>query len=63
LQDGVWVDDSWRAGMEEKVVAAWSDAYFKLLATKPELAEFFALGEAVVVVLGESAYRVEPAEP
>jgi hypothetical protein len=39
-----------------------SDAYFALLTERPELGEWFALGERVIVVVDDIAYEVTAAE-
>jgi Ca-activated chloride channel family protein len=51
LIDGRWVDGEYKQSMKTTRVTFASDEYFKLLADKPELKKFFALGEKVIVVL------------
>jgi Ca-activated chloride channel homolog len=47
---GVWVDEKF-GGTEEVTKIKWgSDAYFDLLRAKPDLKDFLALGEQVVIV-------------
>jgi Ca-activated chloride channel family protein len=58
LRAGVWTDTAYLAGTDTQKVVFASDAYFELLARKPELAPFFALGERVIVVLDGVAYEV-----
>ena len=58
LQAGVWVDTEFQAGAETVKVPFAGDEYFALLAQKPELGPYFALGERVVVVLDGVAYEV-----
>jgi Ca-activated chloride channel family protein len=60
LRDGVWTDSEFKAGttMPQTVVKFGSDEYFALLKQKPRLAEFFSLGERVVVILDGRIYRV-----
>jgi Ca-activated chloride channel family protein len=59
LQNGVWTDTTFAPDtMTTQKVVFLSDAYFDLLATQPELAEYFALGERVIVVLNDIAYEV-----
>jgi len=59
LRDGVWVDTAFDPKtMEPKQVVFGSEAYFDLLAEKPELAPYFALGTRVIVVLDGQAYEV-----
>ncbi|HZS00471.1 MAG TPA: VIT domain-containing protein [Chloroflexota bacterium] len=62
LRDGVWTDTTYSAGQETRRVAFGSDAYFALLAERPELAAYFAVGERVIVVLDGQAYEVLSAE-
>jgi Ca-activated chloride channel family protein len=59
LQNGVWTDTTFQPDtMQTQKVAFLSDAYFKLLEDKPELAPYFAVGERVIVVLDGTAYEV-----
>jgi len=58
LKDGVWIDTAYETGTETVKVPFGSDAYFQLLAEKPDLAPYFALGERVIVVFEGSAYEV-----
>jgi Ca-activated chloride channel family protein len=65
LREGVWTDAEFKAdtGKPETKLTFGSDAYFALLKDKPRLAEFFALGERVVVVYEGRIYRVNAATP
>ncbi len=57
-RDGVWVDTAFDAKtMQPERVAFGSEAYFKLLARRPALAPYFALGPRVIVVLDGRAYE------
>ncbi|MCS7222351.1 MAG: VIT domain-containing protein [Anaerolineae bacterium] len=57
-RDGVWVDTAFDAKtMQPERVVFGSDAYFKLLARRPALAPYFALGPRVIVVLDGRAYE------
>ncbi len=57
--DGVWTDTAFEPDtMTTEKVAFLSDAYFALLDEHPELAEYFALGDRVIVVLEDTAYEV-----
>jgi hypothetical protein len=59
LRDGVWTDTSYDpASMTTTDVPFASDEYFTVLGEHPELGPAFALGQQVIVVLGEAAYRV-----
>ncbi|MBD0325127.1 MAG: VWA domain-containing protein, partial [Pyrinomonadaceae bacterium] len=65
LRDDVWVDAEFKmeARLPETKLEFGSEAYFALLKREPRLAEFFALGERVVVVLDGRVYRVSAAAP
>ena len=65
LRDGVWTDAEFRAdaGLPETTLKFGSDNYFALLKQKPRLADFFALGEQVIVVFEGRVYRVAAATP
>jgi len=60
MRDGVWNDAEFKqtARLPETVVTFGSEEYFALLKREPKLAEFFALGEQVVVVYNNRVYRV-----
>jgi Ca-activated chloride channel family protein len=61
-QNGVWVDGAHDPGAgEPQTIPAFSDAYFDLLAARPELAEALALGNEVLVVVDGDAYRITAA--
>lgn len=63
-KDGAWTDtayDEKKHGKPQQVTFG-TDAYFDLLARKPELVPFFSLGEQVLVVLEGVAYKVAPAQ-
>lgn len=60
LREGVWVDAEFKAEgrLPETPLDFGGDEYFALLRREPRLAEFFALGERVVVVFKNRVYRV-----
>ena len=60
LRDEVWTDSEFKAGtaLPETVVKFGSEQYFALLKQKPQLANFFSLGEKVVVVFEGRVYKV-----
>ncbi|NPV67525.1 MAG: VWA domain-containing protein [Anaerolineae bacterium] len=59
LREGVWIDTAYDpTQMTTQKVEFLSEAYFELLAQQPALADFFALGERVIVVLEGVAYEV-----
>jgi len=59
LQDGVWTDTTFEPDtMTTEKIVFLSDAYFALLDARPELGDYFALGERVIVVVEGTAYAV-----
>jgi Ca-activated chloride channel homolog len=59
LRGGVWVDSAFDpAAGEPQTVAFASDAYFDLLADRPELGQALALGEEIILVIDGQAYRI-----
>jgi Ca-activated chloride channel family protein len=62
---GAWIDGALtRKALEGKDrvrVKAFSDEYFRLLREQPELQPWFALGDRVIVALGERLFEVEGA--
>jgi Ca-activated chloride channel family protein len=57
--NGVWTDTLFQPDtMTTQKVVFLSDEYFALLDQKPELAEYLALGDKVIVVLDNVAYEV-----
>ena len=60
LIDGVWTDSEFKAEakLPETVLTFGSDDYFAVLKQNPKLANYFALGERVVVVFEGRVYRV-----
>lgn len=61
LQDGVWTDTTFAPDSMETVdVTFLSDEYFDLLDAQPALAEYFALGDSLIVVWEDVAYKVVP---
>jgi Ca-activated chloride channel family protein len=63
LREGVWTDADFQADakLPETALVFGSDAYFDLLKRERKLADFFALGERVVVVYKGRVYRVNAA--
>ena len=60
LRDGVWTDAEFKPGSSapETTLTFGSEEYFAVLKRLPRLAEYFALGERVVVVYEGRVYRV-----
>src|SRR5205085_11202740 len=63
LRDGVWMDAEFKADahLPETTLTFGTDAYFDALKREPKLADFFALGERVVVGYKGHVYRVNAA--
>ena len=61
LREGIWTDSEFKAGstLPQTAVKFGSDEYFTLLKQKPRLAEFFSLGERVIVIFEGRIYRVD----
>lgn len=59
LQNGIWTDTAFQPDtMQTQKVVFLSDEYFSLLEKTPELAQYFAIGDKVIVVLNDVAYEV-----
>jgi Ca-activated chloride channel family protein len=59
LQDGVWLDTTFDPSRMETVkVGFGTDAYFDLLAARPEWGAYFALGSRVILVAEGTAYEI-----
>ena len=65
LREGVWTDAEFKteARLPETAVSFGSDEYFDLLKRKPALAQFFSLGERVIVIFEGRVYRVNDTKP
>jgi hypothetical protein len=61
LKNGVWIDTEFNEGSNLPAISVkfGSDEYFKLVTDVPRLAEFFSVGEKVIVVFNGKIYRVE----
>jgi Ca-activated chloride channel family protein len=63
LRDGVWTDTTFDPSRQmAQQVGFGGDAYFDLLAARPDMGVFFSLGERVIVVLDGVAYKVAAAD-
>ncbi len=63
FSDGIWIDTTFNPDtMKTTKVSFLSDDYFKLLEAHPELAAFFAQGERVILLVGDTAYEVVQAD-
>jgi Ca-activated chloride channel family protein len=58
LVDGVWRDAAVQDSGKIVKVAAFSNEYFRLLKSRPELARYFAVGRNVLVQVGRTVYMV-----
>lgn len=58
LLDSRWVDNAFKKEMKIMAVTFGSEEYFKLLADKPALKDFLALGTKVTVVLDDGTALV-----
>ncbi len=58
LLDGRWVDSAFKKDMKTTTVKFGSDEYFKLLADKPALKDYLALGTKVTVALEDGTALV-----
>lgn len=59
-KDGVWIDAEFsaEAKLPEKTIRFASDEYFELIRKEPEIAEYLAIGEEIVVVWKQNVYRI-----
>lgn len=59
LQGDIWTDTTFEPDtMTTEEIVFLSDAYFDLLDSNPELGEYFAVGDQVIVVIDGVAYQV-----
>jgi Ca-activated chloride channel family protein len=59
LRDGVWMDTTFDPDSQtQQEVGFASDAYFDLLSAAPDLGQYLALGQRVLVVYQGAAYEV-----
>ena len=60
LRSGVWIDAQYDPNTMQKITVDFlSDAYFKLLEEHPEIKDYLAIGDKVIVVVGNVAYEVK----
>jgi hypothetical protein len=61
MEDEYWQDSEYiDSGMEPVEVPYLSQQYYDLIAEKPDLAQYFAVAEKVIVVYEGTAYKVTP---
>jgi Ca-activated chloride channel family protein len=60
LKDGVWIDTEFKENDARPIVTLkfGSDEFFSLLGKEPAIAEYFALGQKVIVVFKGKVYQV-----
>jgi len=58
LRNEVWVDSEYKEGLETYKLEYGSEEYFKILASKPQLGKFFALGKRIIVKFEDKWYEV-----
>jgi Ca-activated chloride channel family protein len=62
LRGGVWIDTRYTSDTMRLVpVTFLSDDYFKLLEAHPELKDYLAIGDHLIVVVDDVAYEIKPA--
>ncbi len=61
LRNGVWTDTLYTTDkMKVQSVIFLSDDYFKLLDAHPEIKDYLAIADHVIVVVGDTAFEVKP---
>ncbi len=59
LRNNIWIDTQFDSTKMKPIqVKFLSDEYFKLLTDHPEIKDYLALGEHVVIVIGTDAYEI-----
>jgi Ca-activated chloride channel family protein len=59
MRDGVWMDTAFEQdGHSVEKVSFGSDSYFDFLSAAPEIGQYLALGQQVLVVLDDQAYQI-----
>jgi Ca-activated chloride channel family protein len=59
-QRGIWLHSEWKEGLRTYQIQALSQAYFDLLAKRPEWGKFLALGDQVALVAGGAVVQIGP---
>lgn len=63
MRDGVWMDTAFDADTQTaQEVGFASEAYFDLLTAVPQLGQYLAIGEQVLVVYEDQVYQIVPGE-
>lgn len=58
FKDGFWVDSTYKEGGQTKEIKFHSDEYFRLVADKPGLAKYLAVGAKVIVCYEGVNYKI-----
>ncbi|MDP2914734.1 MAG: VIT domain-containing protein [Candidatus Aminicenantes bacterium] len=58
FKDGFWVDSTFKEGGQTKEIKFHSDEYFRLVADKPGLAKYLAVGAKVIVCTEGVNYKI-----
>jgi Ca-activated chloride channel family protein len=64
LRDGVWMDTAFDEDKHQEIqeIGFATDAYFDLMSAAPELGQYLALGQQVLVIYDNLAYKVVEGE-
>jgi Ca-activated chloride channel family protein len=57
-KNGLWVDSEYEGKLETIKVKGFSEAYFKLLSSVPEIGKYLALGDQVIFLLNGKAIEI-----
>jgi len=57
-KDGLWVDSDFEGDPERLKVKRYSNAYFELLKTAPEVGKYYAMGDNVIFMMRDTAVEV-----
>lgn len=60
LRNSIWTDTQFTDKMKVIPVVFLSDDYFKLLQDHPEIKDYLAIGDHVLIVIGDTAYEIKP---
>jgi len=58
LRNDVWIDSEYKEGIETYKLQYGSEEYFKVVASKPQLGKFFALGKRIIVKFEDKWYEI-----
>ncbi len=61
LKNGIWTDTLYTSDQTKVVpITFLSDEYFKLLDDHPDIKDYLAIGDHVLIVIGDTAYEIKP---